>query len=280
MKIKAHSKINLTLDIVGKKENGYHLLKTIMQTLELADELEVELAKEDITVKTSLKYLPDDNNNIAYKAADAFFKHFNLNSGAKIYIEKNIPVAAGMAGGSTDGAAVIKALNQLTGINADIYTLVKIGEKVGADVPFCLMGGTVLCEGIGEILTPLKSLKPCPVLIAKPDFPISTVEIFKQVKLNEMKHHPDTEGAIKAITEGNLYDLSKRMYNVLEEITASSKPLIKEIESVMLDNKAMCSLMTGSGPTVFGMFESEKQAQQAQKALEKFNIFTCVTSIK
>ena len=280
MKIKAHSKVNLTLDIVGKKENGYHLLKTIMQSLELADVVDVELAEKDIQVKTSLKYLPNDKNNIAYKAAEAFFKHFNLNCGAKIYIEKNIPVAAGMAGGSTDGAAVIKALNQLTGINADIKTLIEIGETVGADIPFCIMGGTVLCEGIGEILTPLKSLQPCPVLIAKPDFPISTVEIFKKVKLNEMKHHHDTDGAIRAIEKGNLYDLSKRMYNVLEEITASEKPVIKEIESVMLDNNAMCSLMTGSGPTVFGLFEKTEDAEKAKKALEKFKIFTCVTSIK
>lgn len=280
MIIKANSKINLTLDIVGKKENGYHLLKTIMQSLELADEVSVELTEKDITVETSLKYLPNDNTNIAYKAAKAFFEHFSLNCGAKIYIEKNIPVSAGMAGGSTDGAAVIKALNELTGVNADVNTLAKIGEKVGADVPFCIMGGTVLCEGIGEILTPLKPMKKCPVLIAKPDFPISTVEIFKKVRINEIKHHPDTEGAIKAIENDNLYDLSKRTYNVLESITAENRPIIKEIENVMLDNKAMCSLMTGSGPTVFGLFEKVEDAQKAEKALEKFNIFTCVTSIK
>ena len=280
MIIKAYSKINLTLDIVGKKENGYHLLKTIMQSLELADEVSVELTDKEITVETSLKYLPNDNSNIAYKAAVAFFDHFGLDCGAKIYIKKNIPVSAGMAGGSTDGAAVIKALNELTDIKADINTLIKIGERVGADVPFCIVGGTVLCEGIGEILTPLKSMKNCPVLIAKPDFPVSTVEIFKKVKINEMKHHPDTEGAIKAIESGNVYDLSKRMYNVLEEITATDKPIIKEIENVMLDNKAMCSLMTGSGPTVFGLFENASDAQKAEKELEKFNIFTCVTSIK
>lgn len=277
MKIKAYSKINLTLDIIGKKENGYHLLKTIMQSLELADELDVELTEKDITVQSNLKYLPSDKNNISYKAADAFFKHFNLNCGAKIYIEKNIPVAAGMAGGSSDGAAVLKALNELTGVNTDLVTLVEIGQKIGADIPFCLMGGTVLCEGIGEILTPLTPLKKCTVLIAKPDFPVSTVDVFKQVRLNEMKHHPDTEGAIKAIENGNLYELSKRMYNVLEEITTQSKPIIKEIEGVMLDNRAMCSLMTGSGPTVFGLFENKEDAQKAEQALKKFNIFTCIT---
>lgn len=279
MKINAHSKVNLTLDIVGKKENGYHLLKTIMQSLELCDVVDIELA-EEITVNTSLSYLPSDNTNIAYRAAEAFFNHFGIKSGAKIYIEKNIPVAAGMAGGSTDGAAVIKALNELTGINAPVETLAKIGEKVGADVPFCIMGGTVLCEGIGEILTPLTPVKKCPVLIAKPDFPINTAEIFKKVKINQMKHHPDTDGAIKAIEKGNLYDLSKRMYNVLEEITASDKPIIKEIESVMLDKGAMCSLMTGSGPTVFGFFEKQESVVKAQKELEKLNIFTCITSIK
>ena len=268
MIIKANSKINLTLDIVGKKENGYHLLKTIMQSLELADEVSVELTEKDITVETSLKYLPNDNTNIAYKAAKAFFEHFSLNCGAKIYIEKNIPVSAGMAGGSTDGAAVIKALNELTGINADVNTLAKIGEKIGADVPFCIMGGTVLCEGIGEILTPLKPMKKCPVLIAKPDFPISTVEKFKKVRINEIKHHPDTEGAIKAIENDNLYDLSKRTYNVLESITAESRPIIKEIENVMLDNKAMCSLMTGSGPTVFGLFENVEDAQRLKRLLK------------
>ena len=280
MKVKAYSKINLTLDIVGKKENGYHLLKTIMQSLELADEVDVELTDKDITVESSLSYLPNDKTNIAYKAAKAFFDHYGLNCGAKIYIKKNIPVSAGMAGGSTDGATVIKALNELTEINADTETLAKIGEKVGADVPFCIVGGTVLCEGIGEILTPLKSVEKCPVLIAKPDFPVSTVEIFKQVKINQIMHHPDTEGAIKAIENGNIYDLSKRMYNVLEDITASTKPIIKEIERVMLDNKAMCSLMTGSGPTVFGLFKNVEDAHEAEKALEKFNIFTCVTSIK
>ncbi len=280
MKVKAYSKINLTLDIVGKKENGYHLLKTIMQSLELADEVDIELTEKDISVRSSLSYLPSDKSNIAYKAAKAFFDHFGLECGAEIYIKKNIPVSAGMAGGSTDGAAVIKALNELCGVKAPVETLAKIGEKVGADVPFCIMGGTVLCEGIGEILTPLKPMKKCPVLIAKPDFPISTVEIFKQVKINQIKHHPDTEGAIKAIESGNIYDLSKRMYNVLEDITASGRPVIKEIERVMLDNKAMCSLMTGSGPTVFGLFENEEDALKAQKELKKFNIFTCVTSIK
>ena len=143
-----------------------------------------------------------------------------------------------------------------------------------------MVNGTVLCEGIGEILTPLKSVEKCPVLIAKPDFPVSTVEIFKQVKINNIKHHPDTDGAIKAIESGNIYDLSKRMYNVLEDITASTKPVIKEIERVMLDNNAMCSLMPGSGPTVFGLFENVEDAQKAEEALKIFNIFTCITSIK
>lgn len=274
MKLLAKSKINFTLDITGKRDDGYHLLSTIMQTLDLSDEVEVNLTKEDITVRTNLSYLPADKNNIAYKAAKAFSEHFEIDTGVDIIIKKNIPVSAGMAGGSTDAAAVLKALNSLTGINTDTQTLMKIGEKVGADVPFCITGGTALAEGIGEIVTPLTPFNDVIILLAKPSFSVSTQEVFKAVKIDKIIHHPDTKGAIDAINSHNVYDLCDKMKNVLENVTLNMHPKIREIKKDMLRYGAINSMMTGSGPTVFGVFDSIKDAEYAKAMLENKVKFT------
>jgi len=277
--VKTHPKINISLDVISKRPDGYHDVKMVMQSLAICDSVSLELTNDaEIKVGTNVNYLPEDKNNIAYKAAALFFEYFGLkDKGARIFIEKNIPVAAGMAGGSTNAAGVLKALNSLTGINCDEKTLMEIGVRVGADVPYCIYGKTALAEGLGEIITPIKQFPETVVCLAKPDFSVSTVEIFKALNAKKIEAHPDTKGIISAIETGDVYAVSKRMYNVLETVTAKKLPVINELKSVMLDYGAMGTIMTGSGPTVFGLFENEKQAEKAREKLSEMVSYTCVT---
>ncbi len=277
--IKTHPKINISLDVLSKRPDGYHEVKMIMQSLAIYDQVSVELTNDGkISVGTNVSFLPNDKSNIAYKAAALFIEYFNIkNAGVKIFIEKNIPVAAGMAGGSTNAAGVLKALNALTGINCDEKTLMEIGVEVGADVPYCIYGKTALAEGLGEILTPIKQFPETVVCLAKPDFSVSTAEIFKSLNAKKIEAHPDTKGIISAVEAGDVYSVSKRMYNVLESVTAKKLPIINELKSVMLDFGAMGTIMTGSGPTVFGLFEDEKQAEKARQELSKYVSYTMVT---
>ncbi len=279
MIIKTHPKINISLDVLSKRPDGYHELRMIMQSLAIYDSVSIELTKNaEIEVGTSVKYLPNDKSNIAYKAAALFIEYFNIkNTGVKIFIEKNIPVAAGMAGGSCNAAGVLKALNKMTGINADDKTLMEIGVKIGADVPYCIYGKTALAEGIGEILTPIKQFPETTVCLAKPDMSVSTAEVFKSLDAKKITAHPDTKGIIDAIENGDIYAVSKRMYNVLETVTAKKHTIINNLKSIMLDYGALGTIMTGSGPTVFGLFENEKQAQKATEELKKHVSYTCVT---
>ena len=276
--LKAHPKINLSLDVVGKRENGYHDLKMMMQSLEFYDSVKLSKNTEGINVRTNLKFLPTDRRNIVYKAAEKFFDYFEIKE-RNIYISlrKMIPVSAGLAGGSTDAAAVLKGLNKLYNVNAPLEELMKIGVELGADVPYCLYGKLALCEGIGEIITPVSGISPQWICLAKPNVSVSTAEIFKSIEMKKIVHHPDTNGIIEAINNNDAKSMSMRMYNVLEEITSKKHSIIKEMESIMLDFGALGSIMSGSGPSVFGIFNSYEQAKKCADNLKKIVKFSIVT---
>lgn len=265
--VKSYAKINLTLDVLGKLENGYHEIKSIMQTVNIFDLIIVDKTYEGIEINTNLKFLPTNEKNIAYKAAELFFRHTNIKGGAKILIHKNIPVAAGLAGGSGNGAAVLYALNILYDAYMTQDELSKLLVELGADVPYCLLGGTMLAGGIGEVLEPLPKLKKQIVLLAKPPINVSTKEIYDYIDSVEIKRHPDTEGMIKAISEGG--DIAAELCNVMEEATINIHPVIKGIKEKMILNGAKGALMSGSGPTVFGIFDDYKLAKASHDSFSK-----------
>lgn len=274
---KAHPKINLTLDVINKRADGYHNLKMIMQSLEFYDEIEIVKKGTGISIHTNLKYLPCDRRNIAYKAAEIFCSKYGITDGIAINLEKRIPVCAGLAGGSTDAAAVLKGLNKLYQIGATLEELSELGIRLGADVPYCLYGKLALCEGIGEIITPLNKIDSVYVCLSKPDFSVSTAEIFKCINVRNIINHPDTNGMIDSINNNDIKGITLRMYNVLEEITARKHKVIKKIESRMLDIGASGTIMSGSGPTVFGVFSSEQKAHECAEAVKEFGKFSIVT---
>ena len=219
MKIKAYAKINISLDVVGKrKEDGYHLLRMIMQNIDLYDEIYVEKRKEGITIDCNKNYVPTDSRNLAYKAAMLFKEKYNIKEGVYINIIKNIPVSAGLAGGSTDGAAVLKLMNKLFEINASDEELMEMGLSLGADIPYCIKGGTALCEGVGEEITPLKPFKDKILVLVKPSFGVSTKEVYKSFDLEKARIHPRTEKLIEAIEKDDLYYVANNMKNLLENL--------------------------------------------------------------
>jgi len=267
----AYAKINISLDIVSKMPDGYHNLRTVMQTVELADEITVECTPgEGISVKAGRPYLPGDERNIAAKAAIAFYDHTGIKKNhTHIEIKKNIPVCAGLGGGSTDGACVLRILNKMYATGLGRETLERLGNSIGSDVPFSIIGGTQLAEGRGEILTDLPPIPHCHVVICKPSFSCSTPELFGLVKCEKIRARPDTDGIIKALDEGNLGAVARRMYNVFEDILPRGKQEITEIKGIMLDNNALGSIMTGSGPTVFGLYENITDAQSTYDQLKE-----------
>ncbi|MFA9398870.1 MAG: 4-(cytidine 5'-diphospho)-2-C-methyl-D-erythritol kinase [Clostridiaceae bacterium] len=269
MIINAYGKINLSLDVIGKREDGYHLLKMIMQSVDLHDVINIDLCKNGICVKTNKNYLPVNENNLAYKAAELFFESYGIKSGANIYIEKNIPVAAGMAGGSADAAAVLKALNKLTGLNLKNTELMDLGLSLGADIPYCIVGGTQFCQGIGEEITPLKPFRGKNIIIVKPPFGVSTKEVYGKFDVKKIHRHPNTQGLIKAIEADDIYYISKNMKNVLENVTLKKYKTIDDIKKELIKHGALGSLMSGSGPTVFGIFDQKKSAEKCYKEMEK-----------
>lgn len=257
MIIKSRSKINISLDILNKRTDGYHDVSMIMQTLDLCDDVTVNKIKNGIIISSNLDYLPTDDTNIAYKAAKLFLDINNITDiGVSIDIYKRIPVAAGMAGGSSNAAAVLHAMNKLFDTNLSINELMLLGAKLGADVPFCLTGGTMLAEGIGTKLTRLNPLYECDVLICKPPFSVSTEYIYSKIKADKIIRRPDTKGLLSAIKTSNYIEMNRRMYNVMEDITSSMHREILDIKKIMLYNGADISMMTGSGPTVFGFFSN------------------------
>lgn len=271
--ILAHAKINLTLDVTGRREDGYHLVKMVMQSVALHDEVRVatvsgERKGRGIVLTCSLPYLPVDERNLAYRAAERFYVETGLLlETVEIHIEKRIPVAAGLAGGSTDAAAVLRALNDLTGAGLSLDELCRIGLTLGADIPYCLRGGTMLAEGIGETLTPLAPMPPCWVVLCKPPFAVSTKEVYEEMDAVEPETRPDTDGMIKALEAGDLAGVCSRLCNVMELVTGQKRRQIGEIRAFLTENGAAGTAMSGSGPTVFGLFTDEGRARTAAKML-------------
>lgn len=262
---KAYGKINIGLDVLRKRSDGYHEVKMIMQTVSLYDRITITRNKNssDIVLETNLNFLPTNENNIVYKAAKLIKDEFGISDGLSIKLEKHIPVAAGMAGGSTDAATTLELLNTMYSLNLSKDDLMKRAVTLGADVPYCILKGTALSEGIGEVLTPLKQLMPCYILIVKPPIYVSTKFVYENLRINELKSHPDIDGIVDAISAGDLETMSQKMGNVLESVTEDNYPVISSIKKLMTQNGAISSLMSGSGPTVFGIYDNEDKINQA-----------------
>ena len=272
MRLKALAKINLGLDVLRRKEDGYHEVKMIMQTINLHDQIHMRKIKEDeIRIRTNLHYLPNNENNLAYKAAKILKDEFDIKGGVTINLKKVIPVAAGMAGGSSDAAAVLFGMNKMYGLGLSIQELMDRGVKLGADVPYCIMRGTALAEGIGEKLTKLPAMPKCHILIAKPPISVSTKFVYENLHANDLKpeDHPPVDVQVEALKEGDLKKLVANMGNVLERVTVPEYPVINELKQMMLDCGALGSMMSGSGPTVFGIFENEEDAKAAFDKITK-----------
>ena len=265
IELKSRAKINLSIDVLGKREDGYHLVEMIMQTIDLYDIIKIkEIEIDEININSNSSDIPLNENNIVYKAAKVLKDQFNIKNGVEIFIEKNIPVAAGMAGGSSNAAAVLVGLNKLWKLNLSEVRLQEIGLKLGADVPFCISGNAALAQGIGEELTYIKGLsKDTVILVCKPNLFVSTKEVYEGLDLQNIKNRPK---------KGNINLLATNMVNVLETVTSKMHEEIKDIEKVMLENNALGSMMSGSGPTVFGLFDKEEGALSAKgELLKKYN---------
>jgi len=271
MLVKAYAKINISLDVVGKREDGYHLLKMIMQNIDLYDLLKFNKVASGINITCNKSYVPTNEKNLVYKAAKLFMDTYDINTGVDVYIKKNIPVAAGMAGGSTDAAATLVAMNKLFEINASNKELMELGLKIGADVPYCIVGGTALCEGIGEVISPLKPFKNHILVVVKPGFGVSTKDVYQGLDINKVFKHPDTEGLIKAMEEDDLRFVCENMKNILENVTLRKHYVLRGIKREMCELGAMGAMMSGSGPTVFAFFEDMQRAQHCyDKMKEKY----------
>lgn len=267
--IKAMAKVNLGLDVLRRRENGYHDVKMVMQTVNLYDTLTLSKIEEGIVITTNTGELPLNEDNLIYKAAKLLFEHVGQNAGVAIHLDKQIPIAAGMAGGSTDAASTLLGLNLLYEFGLNKEELAEIGVKIGADVPYCIYGGTYLSEGIGEVLTKLPDAPDCYVVIAKPGIGVSTKYVYENLHIETVSGHPDIDGMIEAIKAGNLDGVTKKMENVLETVTIKRYPEIETMKKCLLDNGAENALMSGSGPTVFGIFKEENKAKQALFKLEE-----------
>lgn len=271
--LKALAKINLGLDVVRRREDGYHEVRMIMQTIQLYDRLDIKRTQEPgIQIQTNLSFLPVNENNLIYKAAKLLMDEFSITDGVSVKLDKRIPVAAGMAGGSTDAAAMLIGINRLFSLGLTKRQLMERGVQIGADVPYCIMRGTALAEGIGEALSPLPPMVKCPVLIAKPSISVSTKFVYQNLKLDDTTIHPDIDRLIDDIKAKNLHDIAAHMGNVLETVTISNYPVIDEIKKHMLSNGAVGAMMSGSGPTVFGLFDDEDTAKKAYKAMRSSHL--------
>jgi 4-diphosphocytidyl-2-C-methyl-D-erythritol kinase len=282
MEVKAYAKLNLTLDILRKRPDGYHDLEMVMQSIDLADTITIAPARGEGIMSTNLPYLPSDGQNLAQIAAAAFRAATGSDLKVDIHIDKKIPVCAGMAGGSSDGAAVLRAMNELAGTHLSAAELGRIGETVGSDVPYCVLGSTALAQGRGETLTALPSLPPCHVVVCKPPFPISTPQLFSRVDVKKLDCRPDTVGLISALHAGDLVGVAHRMYNVFEDVLEPRRRAeIDAIKTALIDHGALGASMTGSGPTVFGLFDDLAAAQRARDRLagSYTDVFLCKTVV-
>lgn len=273
IRLKAYAKINLGLDVLRRREDGYHEVKMIMQTIGLYDKIKLtKLKKKGIQVETNLYYLPDDKNNLVYKAAKLLMDEYGIEDGLYIDLQKYIPVAAGMAGGSSDAAAVLYGMNQMFHLKLSMQELMRHGVKIGADVPYCIMRGTALAQGIGEKLTRLAPMPGCKVLVAKPQVSVSTKFVYENLRLDENTVHPDIDLLMGDIASGNLHAAASHMGNVLESVTIPHYPVIAEIKEEMIRRGALNAMMSGSGPTVFGLFDDEETARDAYQKLQESNL--------
>jgi 4-diphosphocytidyl-2-C-methyl-D-erythritol kinase len=263
------AKINLSIDVTGRLENGYHTVEMIMQTIDLYDTVVVEKRKKGITIQCAHVYVPNDQRNIAWKAAAAFFNASPEKGGAHITIKKNIPVAAGLAGGSTNAAGVLKALNRLYGDCLDHDALAKIGSEIGADIPFFIKGGTQLARGTGQMLTPLTPFIGVHVVLVKPPFPVSTQQVYKNLDLGRLGERPDIPALIDAINKTDIKTVAICMRNVLESVTVKKYPVLEKIMDRFIELGALGSRMSGSGPAIFGIFENEESALTAKNEFLK-----------
>ena len=268
--LKALAKINLGLDVLGKREDGYHEVRMVMQTIHLYDRVEIKKTRSPhIHVETNLYYLPVNEDNLVYRAAKLMKDEFQIKEGVRIVLQKFIPVAAGLAGGSSDAAAVLVGMNRIFNLGLKQNKLMELGLKIGADVPFCIMRGTALAEGIGEKLTALPPMPKCPVLIAKPAISVSTKAVYEGLKLYDDMEHPDIDGVMEGIQQKDLKGVASHMGNILETVTIPMYPVIEDIKKLMLENGALNAMMSGSGPTVFGLFPNEKEIRRAYEALKQ-----------
>ena len=273
LELKALGKINLGLDVLGRRDNGYHDVRMVMQTVYLYDQIKIERTKEPgIQLSTNLFYLPVNENNLAYQAANLLMEEFQISEGVKLTLDKHMPVAAGMAGGSSNAATVLFGINQMFSLGLSQKELMERGVTLGADVPYCIMRGTVLAEGIGEILTPLPDMPKCYVLIAKPPISVSTKMVYEKLDAHEIQEHPDIDGILHGLENQNLQQIASCMGNVLEKVTIEEYPVIEEIKSVMKDNGALNAMMSGSGPTVFGIYDDKQQAKNAASKIKELQL--------
>ena len=265
----ALAKINIGLDVTGRRDDGYHLVRMIMQTIGLHDIVTVSKSQETgIGMTTNDPELPVNGDNLCVKAAKLLADEFHITEGIQIHLDKHIPVAAGMAGGSTDAAAVLQGVNRIFQLGLSLDQLMERAVHIGADVPYCLMGGTALAEGIGEELTPLPKMMDCHVLIAKPPIGVSTKYVYEHLDALENPPHPDIDAMIQDIRQQDLYGLASHMGNILESVTVEKYPVIQQIKQEMTEHGAVISMMSGSGPTVFGFFDNEDLLQEARGVLE------------
>lgn len=272
--LKSRAKVNLSIDVLGKREDGYHLVEMIMQTIDLYDKLKItEIEENSILIKSNSLDIPLNEDNIMYKAVNLLKNQFNIEKGIEISIEKNIPVAAGMAGGSSNAAAVLVGLNKLWNLGLSENELKHIGLKLGADVPFCITGGSALAQGIGEKLTNIKGLpEDLNILVCKPNIFVSTKEVYQSLNMDKVKRRPQNKELIDALQKEDVKFISENMVNVLEEVTSLKYLEIGQIEDIMIKNKALGSMMSGSGPTVFGLFDNKDCAIKAKEDLQaKYN---------
>ena len=270
VELRALAKINLGLDVLGRRENGYHDVRMIMQSIYLYDEVKIEkMSIPGVEVATNLDYLPTGGDNIAYKAAKLLRDEFRISDGVKITLNKHIPVAAGLAGGSSNAAAVLFGMNRMFRLGLSQKSLMDRGLKLGADVPYCIMRGTVLAEGIGEELKPLPDMPKCTVLIAKPPVSVSTKAVYEALDSKEITAHPDIDAIIKGLEQHDLRKIAGAMGNVLEDVTIPMHPVIARIKQEMIEAGALGAMMSGSGPTVFGLFASRSSAREAQKRIRE-----------
>lgn len=275
---KAYAKLNISLDVADKRDDGYHNMVMVMQSISLCDDIHIELNESGrVSARSNFRFIPDDERNLAVKAAKIFFaKRGDAKTGAVISIKKHIPVGSGMGGGSADAAAVLRALNRAFDRPYSPEELAAIGAEVGSDVPFCVIGGTAFVRGRGEIVTPLPPFPKCKFVVCKPSFSVSTPELFKKLDKIPNRRHPDTAGIIEALKVNELDKISRRMYNVFEEVNDRRFRRVSEIKSVLLDHGALGAVMTGTGSAVFGVFDSASKAENACTELKKERIFCCI----